>query len=47
VLAILGLVGLRPRTSAKLSKAGRSAFERHVAALHEIVARSGASVLPR
>jgi DNA-binding transcriptional ArsR family regulator len=38
-------VGKRPRTSARLSKAGRAAFELHVAALQEIVARSGASVL--
>jgi DNA-binding transcriptional ArsR family regulator len=34
-------VGKRPRTSARLSPAGRLAFERHVAALQEIVARSG------
>jgi DNA-binding transcriptional ArsR family regulator len=40
-------VGKRPRTSARLTKAGRSAFERHVAALQEIIFRSGASVLPR
>jgi len=38
-------VGKRPRTSARLSKAGRAAFGLHVAALQEIVARSGASVL--
>jgi DNA-binding transcriptional ArsR family regulator len=31
-------VGKRPRTSARLSKVGRSAFERHLAALQEIVA---------
>jgi DNA-binding transcriptional ArsR family regulator len=42
-----GFVGKRPRTSAKLSTAGRAAFEQHVAALQEIVARAGASVLPR
>lgn len=40
-----GFVGKRPRTSARLTKAGRTAFERHVAALQEIVARSGVSVL--
>jgi DNA-binding transcriptional ArsR family regulator len=41
-----GFVGKRPRTSAKLTAVGRTAFERHVAALQEIVSRSGASVLP-
>jgi DNA-binding transcriptional ArsR family regulator len=41
-----GFVGKRPRTSVKLSKAGRRAFAQHVAALQAIVARSGASVLP-
>jgi DNA-binding transcriptional ArsR family regulator len=41
-----GFVGKRPRTSAKLSTVGRAAFEQHVAALQEIVARAGASVLP-
>jgi len=41
-----GFVGKRPRTSAKLNSVGRAAFEQHVAALQEIVARSGASVLP-
>jgi DNA-binding transcriptional ArsR family regulator len=40
-------VGKRPRTSARLSKAGRAAFELHVAALQQIVERSGASVLRR
>ncbi len=39
-------VGKRPRTSARLTKLGRHAFDEHVAALQEIVARSGASVLP-
>jgi len=39
--------GKRPRTSARLSRPGRTAFERHVAALQEIVERSGASVLRR
>jgi DNA-binding transcriptional ArsR family regulator len=41
-----GFVGKRPRTSAKLTMAGRVAFEQHVAALQEIVAKAGASVLP-
>jgi hypothetical protein len=40
------LFGKRPRTSARLTAAGRSAFQRHVAALQEIVARGGASLLP-
>ena len=35
-----GFVGKRPRTSAALSKAGRQAFEQHVAALQQIIARS-------
>jgi DNA-binding transcriptional ArsR family regulator len=39
-------VGKRPRTSARLSRAGRAAFELHVAALQEMVQRSGSSVLP-
>lgn len=39
-------VGKRPRTSAKLTTVGRAAFEQHVAALQEIVSRSGVSVLP-
>jgi DNA-binding MarR family transcriptional regulator len=34
-------VGKRPRTSASLSKTGRRAFEQHVAALQQIIARSG------
>jgi DNA-binding transcriptional ArsR family regulator len=42
-----GFVGKRPRTSAKLNSVGRAAFERHVAALQQIVARAGASVLPQ
>jgi DNA-binding transcriptional ArsR family regulator len=41
-----GFVGKRPRTWAKLSKAGRSAFERHVAALQAIVAPSGVPITP-
>jgi DNA-binding MarR family transcriptional regulator len=39
-------VGKRPRTSARLSKAGRAAFDLHVAALQEIIARSGATIRP-
>ena len=39
-------VGKRPRTSARLTRAGRAAFEQHVAALQEIVAKAGASVRP-
>jgi DNA-binding MarR family transcriptional regulator len=35
-----GFVGKRPRTSASLSRAGRQAFEQHVAALQQIIARS-------
>jgi DNA-binding PadR family transcriptional regulator len=42
-----GFVGKRPRTSARLTAQGRAAFEQHVAALQEIVVRSGASILPR
>ena len=42
-----GFVGKRPRTSARLTGVGRAAFELHVAALQEIVVRSGASILPR
>ena len=38
--------GKRPRTSARLTPAGRTAFDRHVLALQEIVARSGGSVVP-
>jgi DNA-binding MarR family transcriptional regulator len=41
-----GFVGKRPRTSVRLIPAGRTAFERHVAALQQIVARAGASVIP-
>ncbi|HZP54256.1 transcriptional regulator, partial [Actinocrinis sp.] len=39
-------VGKRPRTSARLTAAGRTAFDRHVLALQQIVAGAGASVLP-
>jgi DNA-binding transcriptional ArsR family regulator len=42
-----GFVGKRPRTSARLTSFGRGAFERHVAALQEIVARAGASLHPQ
>ena len=42
-----GFVGKRPRTSARLTRAGRAAFGLHVAALQQIVVRSGASILPR
>ena len=42
-----GFVGKRPRTSARLTRAGRAAFELHVAALQDIVARSGATIVPR
>jgi DNA-binding transcriptional ArsR family regulator len=37
-------VGKRPRTSASLSKQGRSAFKGHVTALQRIVARAGTSL---
>ena len=40
-----GFVGKRPRTSARLTSAGRTAFERHVSALQDIVSRSGATIL--
>lgn len=39
--------GKRPRTSARLTAAGRTAFDQHLLALHQIVAGAGASVLPR
>ena len=42
-----GFVGKRPRTSARLTRAGRAAFDQHVAALQEMVVRSGATILPR
>ena len=41
-----GFVGKRPRTSARLTSVGRAAFDQHVAALQEIVAKAGTSVLP-
>jgi DNA-binding transcriptional ArsR family regulator len=37
-------VGKRPRTSARLTRRGHQAFAGHVAALQEIVARSGLQV---
>ena len=36
----------KPRTSARLTALGRAAFEQHVAALQQIVVRSGATILP-
>ena len=39
-------VGKRPRTSARLTAVGRTAFDQHVLALQEIVARAGRSVVP-
>lgn len=39
-------VGKRPRTSARLTTSGRTAFDRHVLALQEIVSRAGGSVVP-
>ena len=42
-----GFVGKRARTSARLTTFGRGAFERHVAALQEIVSRAGASLRPQ
>jgi DNA-binding MarR family transcriptional regulator len=38
-------VGKRPRTLVSLTKAGRSAFEGHVARLQEIVTQAGLSLL--
>jgi DNA-binding MarR family transcriptional regulator len=42
-----GFVGKRPRTSARLTPAGRTAFEQHVAALQDMVARSGMRIVPQ
>jgi DNA-binding transcriptional ArsR family regulator len=39
-------LGKRPRTWARLSKAGRAAFEGHVARLQEIVSQAGVSLAP-
>ncbi|MCI4062169.1 transcriptional regulator [Micromonospora sp. R77] len=41
-----GFVGKRARTSVRLSRHGRGAFDGHVAALQEIVARAGATLVP-
>jgi DNA-binding MarR family transcriptional regulator len=41
-----GFIGKRPRTSARLTAQGHTAFEQHVAALQQIVVRSGATILP-
>ena len=40
-------VGKRPRTSARLTPAGRAAGERRVAALQQMVAGSGLTIVPR
>ncbi|EXG81003.1 winged helix-turn-helix domain-containing protein [Cryptosporangium arvum] len=40
------LAGKRPRTTVRLTPAGRAAFEGHVAALEDIVARSRSSLRP-
>ena len=42
-----GFVGKRPRTSARLTPAGRAALEQHVAALQDMVAGSGLKIVPR
>jgi DNA-binding transcriptional ArsR family regulator len=39
-------IGKRPRTSARLTGAGLAAFKQHVAALQQLVERSGVTVLP-
>ena len=39
-------VGKRPRTSARLTIDGRTAFDQHVAALQEIIAAASRPVLP-
>jgi Winged helix DNA-binding domain len=39
-------IGKRPRTSARLTGTGLTAFRQHVAALQQIVERSGVTVLP-
>jgi DNA-binding transcriptional ArsR family regulator len=41
-----GFVGKRPRTSVRLTRVGHRAFAGHVAALQQIVARSGLDVAP-
>lgn len=39
VKIVRGFVGKRPRTSARLTRPGRTAFDSHVAALREIIDR--------
>ncbi|MBL7258887.1 winged helix-turn-helix domain-containing protein [Paractinoplanes lichenicola] len=39
-------IGKRPRTSVRLSPRGQQAFAGHIAALQQIVARSGLAVIP-
>jgi hypothetical protein len=39
-------IGKRPRTSTRLTGAGLTAFKQHVAALQQLVERSGVTVLP-
>jgi DNA-binding transcriptional ArsR family regulator len=39
-------IGRRPHTSARLTTDGRTAFDRHVLALQDIVAGAGRSVIP-
>jgi DNA-binding transcriptional ArsR family regulator len=39
-------IGKRPRTSARLTRAGLAAFKQHVAALQQLVEQSGVTVLP-
>ena len=39
-----GFVGKRPRTSARLTRTGRTAFTQHVAALQALVGPAGASL---
>ena len=39
-------VGKRPRTSAKLTTVGRAAFDQHISALQQIVAKAGRTVHP-
>jgi DNA-binding transcriptional ArsR family regulator len=39
-------IGKRPRTSARLTRAGLAAFKQHVAALQQLIERSGVTVLP-
>jgi DNA-binding transcriptional ArsR family regulator len=41
-----GFIGKRARTSVRLNDVGRGAFLSHVAALQEIVARAGTTMIP-